>query len=508
MASYHLRSNSSSSLEEHSPVQYNDKQYSSASQALEAYIKDYDLSLVSPQIKPGKICVNHSTPRDIRPSKDCFQQKYALENLMHHAVKVPVSPFLRRKIACESDLLSLTTDDLLAFPPDGSVSFNQVVALRPVHHYSRSKRKSQTSSYIHQQTASFGHEGGLSFPGDPIISSSYKDFSRKIPAQHTFLKYDSGPSWHSLQNHFIEQEESGPVFHKNYPRWLTCQKSDLSVSGISSIPDSKYPAWLDSHNLLPNSAVECFSQTSDVGSDSYHLEGSGKLRSNRNPGRSNSSRHSEHGGLVDLRDKDAVLRTCQDDSRRVCFASDGAGEGRHSWTENDDPQALLPAAKRSLASSPSELSCFQNHDSGPCTVDILEAERSWDNVPVGLKSPVPVYCEENSPQPHKASMVDGFLDDCLKNSSQESTFSGGNHHGPVEALKLMLFNLQAFQQSFKTPARRSEEPEKMSGEDDDLKPCEPDILPVTKSLQRALHHLSRLKGLVEDTCGKEEPMKP
>ncbi|XP_015270948.1 PREDICTED: lung adenoma susceptibility protein 2 [Gekko japonicus] len=468
MAHYRLSNNTNDSLEAHSSVQYNDRLYSSASHALEDYIKDYNLSLVSPEIKPGKIRVNQSTPRDFGPSKDCFQQKYVLETFKRHAVKVPVSPLSRRRITCDSDLLSLTTDDLLAFPPDGSVSFNQVVALRPAHQHSKSKRKPQTSaSYVRHRATSFGNEGGMSFPGDPVISSSYKDFRRNVPTQHTFHKYNSGASVHSLQNRFVEQEESGPVSRKNYPRWLTSQKSDLSVSGISSIPDSKYPTWLDSHNLLPNSANESLSQTGDVDIGSSHLKESKKL---------------------------------------IKCSADQTALDILNATE-DDPKALLLKVKRSLESSANELSSFLNNDSSPCTVDLLEAERSWDNVPVGLKSPVPVRCEENSPQPSKASIVDGFLEDCLKNSSEESTFSGGNHHGPVEALKLMLFNLQAFQQSLKKTAEQNEEPKKTLEEDVDLKPCDIDSIPVTRSLERALHNLSRLKGLVEDTCSKEESIK-
>uniref|UniRef100_A0A670ZS44 Uncharacterized protein n=1 Tax=Pseudonaja textilis TaxID=8673 RepID=A0A670ZS44_PSETE len=148
------------------------------------------------------------------------------------------------------------------------------------------------------------------------------------------------------------------------------------------------------------------------------------------------------------------------------------------------------------------------NDGSPCTVDILEAERVWDNVPIGLKSPVPISCvEENSPPNPKASMVNNFLEDCLQNGQQESTFSGGNHHGPVEALKLMLFNLQAVQHSFhKNKSDRSkEESPKVSSEDEDFKLTDCDMIPVAQSLQRALHHLARLKGLVNDTSGREEP---
>ncbi|XP_063151885.1 lung adenoma susceptibility protein 2 isoform X2 [Candoia aspera] len=173
----------------------------------------------------------------------------------------------------------------------------------------------------------------------------------------------------------------------------------------------------------------------------------------------------------------------------------------------DETEFLIQKARRALESSAEESTRLLKNDGSPCTVDVLEAERSWDNVPVGLKPPIPVSCgEENSPSNPKAIMVNSFLDDCLQNGQQESTFSGGNHHGPVEALKLMLFNLQAVQHSFNKNRsdRPNEESKKVSSEDEDFKLNDCDMIPVARSLQRALHHLSRLKGLVEDTSGKED----
>uniref|UniRef100_A0A670ZSB2 Uncharacterized protein n=1 Tax=Pseudonaja textilis TaxID=8673 RepID=A0A670ZSB2_PSETE len=176
------------------------------------------------------------------------------------------------------------------------------------------------------------------------------------------------------------------------------------------------------------------------------------------------------------------------------------------------PDKLIQKARRALEPSAEQSTSLLKNDGSPCTVDILEAERVWDNVPIGLKSPVPISCvEENSPPNPKASMVNNFLEDCLQNGQQESTFSGGNHHGPVEALKLMLFNLQAVQHSFhKNKSDRSkEESPKVSIEDDLYKLSSTYNRLVTYRIvfffHRALHHLARLKGLVNDTSGREEP---
>lgn len=59
----------------HSSVHYKDKLYSSASQALEAYIKDFNLSLSSPDVRPGKIEILPWAPENFSSSKDDFEPK-------------------------------------------------------------------------------------------------------------------------------------------------------------------------------------------------------------------------------------------------------------------------------------------------------------------------------------------------------------------------------------------------------------------------------------------------
>uniref|UniRef100_A0A8C6XRF1 Lung adenoma susceptibility protein 2 n=1 Tax=Naja naja TaxID=35670 RepID=A0A8C6XRF1_NAJNA len=270
----------------HSSVQYKDKLYSSASQALEAYIKDFDLNLSSPDVRPGKIEILRRAPENFKSSKDDFEAK---KNVKQHRR-------LGRRIVYEPDIVSLTTDDLLALPADGSLSFR---ISRSLAQRSNVNRRSWTAS------ASCSHHWTSSF--------------------HNKEKEDS------LKN-----------------------------------------------SLLPSS----------------HHEASRK-------------------------------------------------KGTY------DTEKLIQKARKVLEPSAEQSTSLLKNDGSPCTVDVLEAERAWDNVPIGLKPPVPISCvEENSPPNPKASMVNNFLEDCLQNGEQESTFSGGNHHGPVEALKLMLFNLQAVQHSF------------------------------------------------------------
>ncbi|XP_072849021.2 lung adenoma susceptibility protein 2 [Pogona vitticeps] len=498
LASCSLNS-SSGSLNSNSSFQYKDKLYKSASQALEAYIEDFDLGLASSDIRPGKICITSSTPKDLRYSEDNFKCKHVLGSYKQCEKPVSLVPYQRRKIADELDVLSLTTDDLLAFPADGSVSFTQSGALRTAPLTSNLKKKSftESASQICHQTSSFGHKE-VNFTD----SSLCQDSSRRVHTKHKFCKHDSGLP---IREQPVVQGDSESVSHRNYPRWLTSQKTDLSISGISSIPDFRYPVWLKNHHLLPDSSNENSALPQNVECDPTFLHSNKKLIKKETLDRPITSAYPGNDDVLGLQYNQDVSKSSQYDASHACFAPQPL-KGQRDPFQDDGTDSLLQKPWRTLKSS-EELNAALKNDGSPCTVDILEAERSWDNVPVGLRSPVPVCCEdENSVQSPKANIVNGFLEDCLKNSSQESTFSGGNHHGPVEALKLMLFNLQAVQHSFNQnkTAGQKEEFKKTLDEDGEFKLCDSDMMPIRQSLQRALHHLSRLKCLVEDTGDKEE----
>ncbi|XP_058026726.1 lung adenoma susceptibility protein 2 [Ahaetulla prasina] len=459
----------------HSSVQYKDKLYNSASQALEAYIKDFNLSLSSPGVRTGKIEILPRAPENFKFSEDDFEAKS--ENVRQHTR-------LGSRIAYEPDIVSLTTDDLLAFPADGSHSFR---ISRPLAQRSNVNRRSWTASAScsHHWTSSCRDKEKENSLKNSLLPSSYHEGSRKRGTRYKFQKH------HSVLPGNDQLASQETVLHKNYPRWLTSHKTELSISDISSIPESKYPIWLKNHKLLLDSSNENSTRTSQDSRELMEFQ--------------NIKRHND---VLSLKHECDIQSNCPKDSPSACFLLQGLRE--HKDPLIDDTEKLIQKARRALEPSAEESTSLLKKDGSPCTVDVLEAERLWDNVPIGLKSPVPVSCvEENSPPNPKARMVNNFLEDCLQNGQQESTFSGGNHHGPVEALKLMLFNLQAVQHSFhkNKSDRPNEESPKVSSEDEGFKLNDCDMIPVARSLQRALHHLSRLKGLVNDTSGREESLK-
>uniref|UniRef100_A0A8C0FDI6 Lung adenoma susceptibility protein 2 n=1 Tax=Bubo bubo TaxID=30461 RepID=A0A8C0FDI6_BUBBB len=263
-------------------IQYKDKLYSSASEALEAYIEDFDLSLTSSEISTGKICICQSTPKQVKFPKHRAKEKHGIE--------------------CDPDSISLTTDDLLAFPADGSLPFVQPRPFKSRHPSGEWNRQSLKTSSCPYQTSSLETESGFS--------------------------------------------------------------------------------------LLEN------------GKDQLEL--------------------------------------------------------------------LTLKADRGLESSTEDLSNNLEIDGSPSTTDILGAERSWENAPGAFKPPGPVCCEdmENAPPLPRADIIHKFLEDCLNDKNKDTAFSGRHHDRPLEALKRMLFKLQAIQGSLSQneTAEQKEEFEKVSSQ--------------------------------------------
>ncbi|XP_042660630.1 lung adenoma susceptibility protein 2 isoform X2 [Tyto alba] len=195
---------------------------------------------------------------------------------------------------------------------------------------------------------------------------------------------------------------------------------------------------------------------------------------------------------------------CQSTPKQVKFSKNHT-KGKHE----EQLELLTLKADRGLEGSTEDLSSNLENDVTPSTIDILGAERSWENAPGALKPPVPVCCEdvENALPFPKADIIHKFLEDCLNDKNKDAAFSGGHHHRPLEALKLMLFKLQAIRGSLSRneTAEQKEELEKLSKKAEaELKLCDSERIPLTNSIRKALHHLSRLKSLVEDNSNQQE----
>ncbi|XP_048219292.1 lung adenoma susceptibility protein 2 isoform X2 [Perognathus longimembris pacificus] len=467
---------------------YKNKLYRSASQALQAYIDDFDLSQIYPGASTGKVNIERSANMS-RFSNCGYKTNKAFENLDRKQHSNSLS--YRRETINDIDSVSLTTDDLLRLPADGSFSLAYV---RQGHRPSKKSKKYMGRPGSLERNPNFQESSTPTGKDNLDVSIVNMNINGKQCARPKTPKFLNRTNKISISEPSFLQESSfkDSLEHnpeKNYPRWLTSQKSDLNVSGITSLPDFKYPVWLHNQDLLPDGDSQ----------EVYRM-----LKEDRC-----SPRHSYQA----QRTSRFKMDCCEYSFEPSNFSnslSDAKGlhnkykcDSEHG--QGDKIELLILKAKRNLEQCSEELSVPVNNDNSPCSLEKLEAERSWDNVPVTFKSPVPV----NSDSPQEASKAKSdkdFLEYFLNNDSQSSTLSGGKHHGPVEALKQMLFNLQAVQESFsQNKAAETKEDIKQVSEDEFTKlQLKENMIPITRSLQKALHHLSRLRDLV-DTSGRQSP---
>lgn len=380
---------------EHS-ITYRDKHYSSASAALDAYISDYQQSLGSRTLQL------HTHTR-----KDTDVLKSSLTDRELSVLNIPT----RR----DSDRLSLTTDDLLDLPNDGSLPVTRTSALL---------------------TRSESFPVGHSFNSRPC--------SHLRP---TFLKCSLCPPAELAKTlhgaHLRSQSKAPP------PNILPAnQRLPLDTPTYRNLP-----RWMSSHRVPP-----WVTELEEGRSQTEVKDHSGEVIS-----------------LRELRLQHTHSNTLQTANTPPLFKDDRIGSLilRAEQMLNSPSFAVSDAVKELNASTDTE--------------EALDADRSWDNPPVAFKSPVPVGIAEEPPAAED-------LQRSKSAASGSSGYSSRNHPGPVEALKHMLYRLQAVEQKIS----QSQHSITDSAETAEQQETEAVDAGSGESLLRALHHLERLKTLVDD----------
>ncbi|KAK3555437.1 hypothetical protein QTP86_016118 [Hemibagrus guttatus] len=429
-------------------IKYKDRHYESASDALDAYIADFQssvssvgqLELPKEQNTPHLLCSGYRN-RDVLKSSLTDQELDIL--------KLPTASKRR-----ESDHISMTTDDLLLLPVDGSLPVTRTSAFISRLESSRQRNSANTSVWSRSRPA----EG----PNKSLNCSSasrtlYVDdlLMGNSKLKHASLHSDSFMSTKTNKQHSVS-------FH-HIPRWMTSRKSEMEFSGLTSIPDLKYPAWLEEYDV--------------------------NVRTQNVPAWVNQLKRKTLESHEELNVQENLIGQTGDNGEP--FSGDKIG-------------SLIQRAEDVLK-SPSLGFCGSDknqHGSPGTTEELLEAERSWDNPPVTFKSPVPVGCTvEQIP-------AGEFQTNAKEKSlgSFSSGYSSRKHPGPVEALKQMLFSLQAVEQRVtqekdeiqNISSRPVSNPIIQAENHDNDKVEDYDLIPGGQSLKRALHHLGRLKNLVDD----------
>lgn len=244
-SSGHLKS-SLQPLDHNSTFTYRDKDYDSASAALDAYIADFESGRHNSKSLTGSLVLPRiplSTPNRPRVSslrnKDVLRERLTDREL--DFLNLPVSSLHHRR---NRDRLSMTTDELLSIPHDGSMPVTHTSAFmqgllsqssrprpstRPAHRmWDRLNHHHPHPSRTLSSSRSRGRSGAAMSKSEVDITSGSCDTSARRPAR---------ADW------------ADPSSSLHLPHWLTSNKSNMDCSGISSVPDLNYPAWIQRCDL-------------------------------------------------------------------------------------------------------------------------------------------------------------------------------------------------------------------------------------------------------------------
>ncbi|XP_010190099.1 PREDICTED: LOW QUALITY PROTEIN: lung adenoma susceptibility protein 2, partial [Mesitornis unicolor] len=332
----------------------------------------------------------------------CFS---ALEAFNQHIGLDSLASASQRQTERDLDSLSVTTDDLLAFPADGSLPFVQPSPLKSRHGRALVARyRERFQSQVKGKAAA--------------RQSPHRDFRKEKHDVCTPDRSDSASSKRRLRS-FKENSDT----LKNYPLWLTSQKSNLSVSGISSIPSLRYPGWLKSYSLLSASTKESHGQNCNTESKASYSQTLETLEARHCVDKDLSSKFFEQNGSLDLRSDSEVGESSDCDGPDARFPVDNSfSRGTKKPFREEQLELLTLKAGRDTERSTGDLANNLGSDGSPSATDILGGERSWEEAPAAFKPPVPACCEdvENALPLPKADIIQKFLEDCLNDKNKVS----------------------------------------------------------------------------------------
>ncbi|XP_023253624.1 lung adenoma susceptibility protein 2 [Seriola lalandi dorsalis] len=481
---------------------YRDKDYDSASAALDAYIADFERSCPNSLSLTGRLVLPHGPiSRLSRPRVRTLRNRDVLmESLTERELDFLDLPVSSLHHAGNRDRLSMTTDELLSIPYDGSM---------PVTHTSafiQGLLSQSGSSQPHCSSSSPQHRAcaGLSSShANPRLNYQHPHLTRTPrrgrPGAATFKTLDDIFSVSSLKSAHraagSERAEPSSLLHRPYQ--FTSNKADMECSGMSSMPDLKYAssvdAWIqgcdhskgpslaelklcDDHGVLPPAAPR-------TGAPSWLAE----LEDN-DPDQTCSQVDSQQT-LRDLRLQFAEQISLLATERK-------SSDIKETLLRGNKIESLIQKADQVLNSL--SLSC-DGVDYPAGSVSSVNTEELL----LRSSSHCPSFTLDSAAA---AAAGGGTLALTLTHRGAQTLDCGphGNsiwkQPGPVEALKQMLFRLQAVegklqgQQALTDGLQTEETPVKQRTEGE----AELESFSGGPSLHRALHHLSCLKLLVEE----------
>lgn len=301
----------------------------------------------------------------------------------------------------------------------------------------------------------------------------------------------------------LERADPSSSFH--LPHWFTSNKSEMDCSGITSVPDLKYPPWIQCCDLSeppPVAEPELWDSKAGVSLPAHHKTGAPSW-------------------VEELEDDGSEQTPAQDDTQqtlrdlRLQFAEqislltfkEKGSDVVETLFKNDRIESLIQKADQVL-NSLSQSSA--GADSSSQSVSVSDCVK---------EDVLQLNTEEQLCQSHliRDSAAGGSMKEAQTDRGAQSCIY--KQPGPAEAMKQMLFRLQAVEAELQ---RQHQIPGAPTGTDRLLAEQTPvkqwleteeehESVSGGASLQRALHHLSRLKMLVEEprekrtvNCEEEE----
>ncbi|KAM3600276.1 uncharacterized protein V6R79_020597 [Siganus canaliculatus] len=479
-----------------STFRYRDQNFDSASAALDAYIADFESSRHNSTLLAGGLSLPHGLPSTLSRArvaplrnKDVLRERLTDEEL--DFLNLPVSSLRHRS---NRDRLSMTTDELLSIPFDGSM---------PVTHTSAFIQGLSSQPGASQSCPSSSRQAHRNW--DRLGSSHLNQVPHPARTQRR-SRCRGGPeaatlkppvSCYRFAQRPMSSERVEPSLSLHLPHWFTSNKSDMDCSGITGVPDLNYPAWIQRCDLSePPPLTE---------SERQDYEAVHPLQSPR-PGPPSWVAELEDDD-IDQKASEVVSQQALADLRlqfaeqiSLLAADKKSTDIMETLFRDNRIESLIQKADQVL-NSLSQSSAGADSAAGPVSPsDSVEGPDAEE-----LAS-----CLSNC-HPLAVDSAAGGVTEALTNRRPQCCSLLGNgvlkQPGPVEALKQMLFRLQAVeaqlqqQQPSVAPVlhiKGQVEEKQRPGADIEL-----EAFLGGPSLQRALHHLNRLKVLVEEP--REKP---
>ncbi|CAK6972526.1 lung adenoma susceptibility protein 2 [Scomber scombrus] len=476
---------------------YRDQEYDSASAALDAYIADFDRSRLNSKSVTGSLILPHSphcTPR--RPKVSTLRNRDVLrESLTDRELdflNLPVSSIRHR---ANRDRLSMTTDELLSIPHDGSMPVTHTSAfLQGLLSQSGASSQPCPSSFRPGRRA---WDGLSSSHAAPRLNHHHSHpHPTRMPRRSRCRGGPGCPDVPSVNftsaHRTARSERADPSSLLHIPHWFTSNKSEMGCSGITSVPDLKYPAWIQHCDLsepppLTESELwddhaprhEAPSWVAGLEEDDPDLIPSETQVDSQLTLRDLRLQFAEQISLLAKRKSSDVMENLFRDNKIESLIQK-ADQVLNSLSQSSGAAESLPDPVSSAAVSPvntEELLCSSSHR--------------------------PSFTHDSA-----AAAAGGVTEDLTDRGAQAqgSDLHGNSiwkQPGPVEALKQMLFRLQAVEAELQRQQQPSASTltDRMHAKGTPVKQrpeAELDSCSCGPSLQRALYHLSRLKLLVEE----------